>query len=1080
MSTGVTRSRNRWYSVVAVLACLPSQVFADAFHVDNANPSASDSNPGTFALPYRTISAAVVQRAAPGNTIVVHSGNYPERITVAASGRAGAPITVQSAGLVTVDGADDYSATSRWTHVTGSVWLARDVASAPVQVFADGARLDPSSAPAASLPSRTFRYVSNAGLYVNVGGANPGTHGTRVGLRSNGFVISGRSHVTVDGFRVTRTESDGIHLVASSQCVISNNEITFAGAQGIHVAGGNAVTVAGNSCSDHRDHGIALSNGVTQSVIRDNASFRNARRDVRAARGIQLTGCSNNRIERNRLYDNQDSGLQINTDSDNNVCVQNLSWNNGDHGMDHLGSTGTIHIGDVTYGNFNDGFSIEGASKNTRLYDCIGMDNGITTGHYDLWVDAESTNGFQSDYNIFWNSTGAPPVRYVSTYATVAAYSAASGKDQHSTHDDPRFVAPHSGDFRLLPGSPAIDAGTSAPPQWPAMDFAGRPRGDIPGVPNLGAGAVPFADRGAFEFMNAAPTAALVATPANGTGPLLTTADGSGSTDDGTIVSYRFDFGDGTVVGPQAAPIATHVYAAGAWELQLTVVDDGGASATTTRLVSVANPDHAPVVTAPPIARWHEGALLTIAISAVDPDGQPITSLTADLSRLPAGHDARFLAGEGNATGTFSWTPTYADAGSHAVTFHAANALTGTATMVIPVQNMNLAPVPALSVMPFSGFAPLLVTAHAAGSTDDGTIVSYRFDFGDGTSAGPQTSPVAAHSYAPGTWTLEVTVTDDGGFSSSTSRLVTAAADHAPTVIVAESAHVNESEPLSIVVSAEDADGHPITTLSADLSALPEGHGATFTTAAGNSTGTLAWTPTHEHAGTYPVTFRATNALAATAVCTVTVVNEDRPPVFHVSAIVKGLGGIPLELAITASDPDGDPIASLVADLSRLPMGNDAVFAPDPEHTVGLLSWTPTLDDFGNYTVTFTAANAWSTTTTVKLQVRSRPGNTNPLGAIPGEESGGPRSFAFLDARPNPASAGVSFVIDLPRAERVECTIHDLQGRIVWEESRELPAGRQSLRWEPPPRSERGGRPGLYFARVRAGGRSQMQRIVRL
>jgi len=44
-----------------------------------------------------------------------------------------------------------------------------------------------------------------------------------------------------------------------------------------------------------------------------------------------------------------------------------------------------------------------------------------------------------------------------------------------------------------------------------------------------------------------------------------------------------------------------------------------------------------------------------------------------------------------------------------------------------------------LFVSPVSGIAPLLVTADASGSSDpDGTIVSYRFDFGDGAVAGPQ------------------------------------------------------------------------------------------------------------------------------------------------------------------------------------------------------------------------------------------------------------------------------------------------------------------------------------------------------
>ena len=80
-----------------------------------------------------------------------------------------------------------------------------------------------------------------------------------------------------------------------------------------------------------------------------------------------------------------------------------------------------------------------------------------------------------------------------------------------------------------------------------------------------------------------------------------------------------------------------------------------------------------------------------------------------------------------------------------------------------------------LSVSPASGPAPLLVTANASGSTDtDSTpIASYRFDFGDGTTVGPQAGATASHSYsANGSYTVTVTVTDTAGLSSQASKTV--------------------------------------------------------------------------------------------------------------------------------------------------------------------------------------------------------------------------------------------------------------------------------------------------------------------
>lgn len=88
------------------------------------------------------------------------------------------------------------------------------------------------------------------------------------------------------------------------------------------------------------------------------------------------------------------------------------------------------------------------------------------------------------------------------------------------------------------------------------------------------------------------PTAVVAINPTTGTAPLNVTADASGSTDnDGTpIASYTFNFGDGTVSGPQAGAIAAHIYtSAGGYTITTTVTDKGGLSSTNTSSVSVAS-----------------------------------------------------------------------------------------------------------------------------------------------------------------------------------------------------------------------------------------------------------------------------------------------------------------------------------------------------------------------------------------------------------------------------------------------------------------------------------------------------------
>lgn len=857
-----------WLLLVASLLTISAgAVWAADYYVDAGSGSCSNSGPGTEANPYCTISAAVAAHSGPGVVIWVKPGTYRERVTVPASGASGNRFVIRALGApVIVDGADDFSNAGQWTLLSGNVWLASSVTWSPVQVFADGARLTPSTGSPGSLPTNSFRYVSGAGLYVNAGGGNPGSHQTKVGRRANAFVLSGRSWVTLDGFTATRTEDRAFSITNSSNNVtVTHNTVTFAGRAGIYFSTGTGELIEANVCSDNGDHGIHLASGVTGSTIRANECFRNAHPTVRSANGIYVYSSPSNVIERNRLYDNQDTGLQLNRDSNNCVCTQNTSWNNGDHGYDHTNTIGVTHIGDVAYGNYRDGFSMEASASGIKLYDCVGVNNGITTGGFNLWVDSNSTPGFLSDYNIFWNSTSQNPIKYISTqYSTVAAFSAATGKDVHSTQANPLFINPAAGDFHLGGGSPAIDAGTSAPPNWPTTDADGNVRLDVSTVPNTGAGPIPYTDRGAFEFQISGlpPIAQLTVNPGNGRAPLAVTADASGSTDPngGGIVSYRFDFGDGTIVGPQAGATAAHSFAAGTWTVTVTVVSVGGFSASTSQQVLVnrppvailsLTPTYGPVPldviadasgssdpeggtlsygfdfgdgtvvgpqSAPTAAHTYSttgsftvtvtvtdnvgdtGSATRNAVADIAPDGvidlpgSPSITLTAGQAENfqgtgsdPDGHlPLTFLwdfgGGAANSTNEDAGMVTFGTAGIFTVRYIVTDALglsdptPGSLTVTVepdPTAGPNLPPVAALSVTPATGNAPLVVNANASGSSDpDGIVVSYRFDFGEGTIVGPQPTATASHTYAAGTWTATVLVTDDRGETATATASV--------------------------------------------------------------------------------------------------------------------------------------------------------------------------------------------------------------------------------------------------------------------------------------------------------------------
>ena len=98
--------------------------------------------------------------------------------------------------------------------------------------------------------------------------------------------------------------------------------------------------------------------------------------------------------------------------------------------------------------------------------------------------------------------------------------------------------------------------------------------------------------------------------------------------------------------------------------------------------------DLPPVVSAPETVTVDPATPLRVEVSAADPDGDPIRSLTADFSPLSfAPGQAAFIPSSDHTRGTLTWTPTSGDVGSHAVTFRAQNELAGFSTTTIRVRS---------------------------------------------------------------------------------------------------------------------------------------------------------------------------------------------------------------------------------------------------------------------------------------------------------------------------------------------------------------------------------------------------------
>lgn len=606
---------------------------------------------------------------------------------------------------------------------------------------------------------------------------------------TNGFNLSGVSWVTVTRFAVTKTSGYGIVATTASHVTISNNHVSFSGSPqsgsvraGIRLSGVTASLVAGNVSEHNSDYGIALVGNSTGNEVRGNTTYSNAEGYQRAAAGIRLYQSPGNVVDRNITHDNEDSGIECYTGSNNTLLYDNVAYGNGDHGIDDYQVTGQRIIANSVYDNVTAGINVEGSSTGATIANNISVDNGIASPrtHSDIRVESGSTSGTTMDYDLAYLSVNETLLIWNSTsYSSLATFQAQTGQEAHGIQAAPKWAAPSAGDFHLTAGSPAIDSANSGASGQPDTDVERVARFDDPATPNTGAGPRSYDDRGAYEFTSAspddaAPTAALSVNPQSGTAPLAVTADASASSDtDATpIASYRFDFGDGSataVVGPQAAATATHTYAdAGTYTVTVTVTDTAGLSSTATSTVQVAPGE------APPVAKLSvtpsSGAInlgvTADASASSDTDSTPIATYSFDFGD---GSEASAPSSSPTATHTYTAPGTY----TVKVTVTDTAGLSSTATATVSVSDNP--PTASLTLNKTSGSAPLTVTADASASkdTDATPIASYRFDFGDGTVVGPQTGSTATHTFTKkGTFTVAVRVTDTAGHSATATRKV--------------------------------------------------------------------------------------------------------------------------------------------------------------------------------------------------------------------------------------------------------------------------------------------------------------------
>ncbi len=344
----------------------------------------------------------------------------------------------------------------------------------------------------------------------------PGRTPVIVGSTYYGANLTSRSYVTIAGLTFSGTVADGIYVSKGDHLTISGNTISGAGrpaqsktAPGISIRGTASSVVSGNYVHHNNGTGIVLNSGATGITVSGNTASFNAEGFRRNANGINVVS-PGNAVLRNLTHDNEDSGIQFYTGGNNNLAALNITYNNGDHGIDNLNVTGGRMIGNTVYRNCTTGLNIEGTSGNYQVINNIAVDNAVypaykgiscarRAGNIGIWDSAPATTVV--DHNLVWLTKAGKMYAFKSSYTSLAAMQAATRQESHGVQADPRFVSPAGWNLRLSSGSAAIDRGHSGVSGAQATDIAGDPRYDDPATANTFAeGPRRYDDLGAYEF----------------------------------------------------------------------------------------------------------------------------------------------------------------------------------------------------------------------------------------------------------------------------------------------------------------------------------------------------------------------------------------------------------------------------------------------------------------------------------------------------------------------------------------------------------------------------------------------------
>lgn len=433
---------------------------------------------------------------------------------------------------------------------------------------------------------------------------------------------------------------------------------------------------------------------------------------------------------------------------------------------------------------------------------------------------------------------------------------------------DAKFANPAADDYRLLPGSPAINAGRDVTTFGVILDYAGV------GRPAGGAW-----DAGAFELAGNQKPVVTVGSNQSLTLPTnSTTVTGSSTDPDGTIASYLWTKQSGptaTLANQTTTTLTLTDLLAGVYVFRLTATDNGGETGFNEVTITVLDPS----ANQPPVASAGGNKTLTLPTnttvlsgSATDTDGTVTTYSWTKVSG-----PAATLANENTATltltdlvqGIYVFRITATDDDGDIDTDDATITVNPAAVNQVPVANAGI---DRALVLPTNS-----VNLTGSGSDPDGSIASYLWTKQSGPAAtltNANTATLQLTGLVLGTYVFRLTVTDNSGATGFDEATVTVtAANQAPVANAGPNKTIQlPTNSTTLPGTGSDADG----SVTAYLWIKVSGPAATLTN---NTTNTLSLSGLVQGTYVFRLTVTDNNSATGSDDVTLTVQAANVPPV---------------------------------------------------------------------------------------------------------------------------------------------------------------------------------------------------------